>query len=191
MAPSTTQCAGVASVAAFHRGEFNVTPETGSLINDAGMAVPTTAAVQSISEIVLPIMISGATALRSRGDCISDACAPPLRRTQSAAVIVRRMRAVMRKSKALWPQPEALLPRAARRNALQFLVQPFVREIHRVGDADHGLECNETAVREVGIGPGQRYAGRGRSRRRWGRGGLSLAATLSAATTAAGIGRVR
>src|SRR4029450_1693781 len=104
-----------------------------------------------------------------------------LRRTQSTAVIVRRMRAVMRKSKALWPQPEALLPRAARRNALQFLVQPFVREIHRVGDADHGLECNETAVREVGIGPGQRYAGRGRRRRRWGCGGLSLAGTRAGA----------
>src|SRR5687768_6788083 len=50
--PSTAQCAGALPFAAIQRGGFSVTPETGSPIRGASIAVPAFALVQSISVIV-------------------------------------------------------------------------------------------------------------------------------------------
>src|SRR5205085_7734450 len=47
-------------------------------------------------------------------------------------------------SVALRRDPEALLPRAARRNALELLVHAFLREVQGVGNRGHRLEGNET-----------------------------------------------
>src|SRR4029079_12744346 len=48
------------------------------------------------------------------------------------------------------PHPEALLPAGARRDALQFLVQPLLREVHRIRDAGHWLDRHEgTGLRRI------------------------------------------
>src|SRR6185369_7596833 len=60
MTPSTRQCSGAVSLDAFHRGALSLTADTGSLMDDVAIVVPMTAVAQSISEIVFPIMISGA-----------------------------------------------------------------------------------------------------------------------------------
>src|SRR5439155_20646527 len=46
-------------------------------------------------------------------------------------------------SKSARPNPEAFLPQAARRNALQLLVQAAVRHVERVRDGRHRLEADE------------------------------------------------
>jgi hypothetical protein len=53
MLPSTSQRAGIASVAAIHRGGDSVTADTGSPMALTGIADPSFAAVQSASVIVL------------------------------------------------------------------------------------------------------------------------------------------
>jgi hypothetical protein len=51
--------AAMVAVAAIHRGEFNMTPDTGSPIAEVGIAAPSFAAVQLPSEIVLVLSIPG------------------------------------------------------------------------------------------------------------------------------------
>ena len=56
-----------------------------------------------------------------------------------------------------WPEPEARFPLPAGRNALQLLVESLVREVHRIGDADHRLDGDEAAIGDGFLGACQRH----------------------------------
>src|ERR1700730_3643641 len=48
-----------------------------------------------------------------------------------------------RHSKPAWRNPETFPPGSARRNGLEFLINPGVRQIEGIGDGRHGLEADE------------------------------------------------
>src|SRR3954471_12994656 len=97
-------------------------------------------------------------------------------------------------SVALGRDPEALFPRTAGRERLQLLVDAFLREVQRVGDRDHRLECDEpfSCRCRCTVGGGNRRRGdlhalRGINRKWTRRGGQCLrSSALTASASGAG-----
>src|SRR4051794_21051137 len=88
-------------------------------------------------------------------DHLDDAHAQPLSRAEpssltlvatDSATAVPVTPAHRASSESARPDPEALLPRAARRNGLKLGVTALLREIRGVGDAGHRLDADEVAI---------------------------------------------
>src|ERR1022692_4599095 len=67
----------------------------------------------------------------------------------------------LRKSIPLRRDPETLFPGSANWNHLEFLVDPLLRQVQRVRDADHRLECDEALGRWISCTRSRRDGGRG------------------------------
>ena len=67
----------------------------------------------------------------------------------------------LRKSIPLRRDPETLFPGSANWNHLEFLVDPLLRQVQRVRDADHRLECDEALGRWISCTRCRRDGGRG------------------------------